>query len=370
MSQIQISGLSKRFGGRSGVIAADNLNLTVEKGEFLVLLGPSGCGKTTTLRCLAGLETPDEGSISFAGRRVFDAAAGIDLAPEKRNVGMIFQFYALWPHMTVRQNIEYPLRVRRLKQGLNEDWALDTARLVECEALLDRYPSQLSGGQQQRIAVARGLVARPDLVLFDEPLSNLDARLRDQVRSQIHELHGRLKFTAVFVTHDQAEALALGDRLAIMNRGRIEQLDTARRVFAEPATEYVANFIGMSNRFLFRMDEGRWSCSGAAASGIPPRCQALGPEFVARVREQDLRVLPEKQPAPEGAIALSATVVDVAYAGRHLDVSVAVGSERFYGQCPSDLPAAPEAGQRANIVFKPDAAAFYASDGRRAEISK
>jgi iron(III) transport system ATP-binding protein len=369
MSQIEITGLSKRFGGRSGVIAADNLNLTIEKGEFLVLLGPSGCGKTTTLRCLAGLETPDEGSISFAGQRVFDAAAGIDLAPDKRNIGMIFQFYALWPHMTVRQNIEYPLRARGLRQGLSEDWALATARLVECEALLERYPSQLSGGQQQRVAVARGLVARPDLVLFDEPLSNLDARLRDQVRSHIHELHSRLKFTAVFVTHDQAEALALGDRLAIMNRGRVEQLDTARRIFGGPASEYVANFIGMSNRFLFRSQDGQWSCSGRRASGISAPGQSIGTEFVARVREQDLHVLPGTPQAPTDAVALPATVIDVAYAGRYLDVAVAVGSDRFFGQCPSNLAAAPKTGEPATIFFRPDAAAFYRSDGGRVDLA-
>ena len=193
-----------------------------------MLLGPSGCGKTTTLRCLAGLETPGQGRIVFGDTTVFDAGKRVNLSPDKRRIGMVFQSYALWPHMTVRKNLAYPLKARKLREGLKWGWVEQTAELVDCASLLDRYPAQLSGGQQQRVALARGLVARPELVLFDEPLSNLDARLRDQVRAQIHELHGRLGFTAVFVTHDQSEALALGDRLAIMKHGKIEQYDTRK----------------------------------------------------------------------------------------------------------------------------------------------
>ena len=226
MSYVTIEGLNKHFAGKPPTTAIDDLDLEIEEGEFLVLLGPSGCGKTTTLRCLAGLETPSSGAISFGGRTVFDSGSRIDTSPDKRNLGMVFQSYALWPHMTVRKNIGYPLRARKIPKSECRGWVEDVAALVDCGQLLDRYPAQLSGGQQQRVALARGLVARPDLVLFDEPLSNLDARLRDQVRAQIHELHERLRFTAVFVTHDQREALALGDRLAIMKAGRIEQFDT------------------------------------------------------------------------------------------------------------------------------------------------
>ena len=182
---------------------------------------------------------------------MFDAARRLNLPPNKRSIGMVFQSYALWPHMKVRKNIAYPLKARKLKQGLREGWVEQAAAQVDCSALLDRYPAQLSGGQQQRVALARGLVARPELVLFDEPLSNLDARLRDQVRIEIHELHTRLGFTAVFVTHDQSEALALGDRLAIMKQGKIEQYDTPEQVYEQPASEYVAAFIGISNRLLF-----------------------------------------------------------------------------------------------------------------------
>ena len=192
MARTSIQGLCKLFKGNPPTTAADNLGLEIEEGEFLVLLGPSGCGKTTTLRCLAGLEAPDAGRISIGGKVVFDAAAGIEVAPDKRSIGMVFQSYALWPHMTVRKNIEYPLVVRKITQGQREGWAEQMAKLVNCETLLERYPGQMSGGQQQRISLARGLVARPDLLLLDEPLSNLDKLLRDQVRSQLHELHRRL----------------------------------------------------------------------------------------------------------------------------------------------------------------------------------
>src|SRR5207248_266841 len=213
----------------------------------------------------------DEGSVSFGGRSVFDASRRVNVPPDKRNVGMVFQSYALWPHMTVRKNISYPLRARRTRRDIARQWVAETASLVECENLLDRYPGQLSGGQQQRVALARGLVARPDLMLFDEPLSNLDARLREQVRTQIHELHERLEFTAVFVTHDQSEALALGDRLAIMRDGRVEQLDGPERIFEEPASEYVAEFIGMSNRLrLRRAPDGTWTLDAAAVTGAAP----------------------------------------------------------------------------------------------------
>ena len=234
MSRVVIERLTKRFEGKPPTVAVDDLTLEIEQGEFLVLLGPSGCGKTTTLRCLAGLESADEGVLTFGEQRVFDSASKLNLSPDRRSIGMVFQSYALWPHMTVRKNIAYPLQARKLRQGLAEGWVEEMAAVVDCGELLDRYPGQLSGGQQQRVALARGLVARPDLVLFDEPLSNLDARLREQVRNELAELHNRLGFTAVYVTHDQSEALALGDRLAIMRQGRIEQLGTPREVFASP----------------------------------------------------------------------------------------------------------------------------------------
>lgn len=247
MAHVTIRGLRKVFGGHPGTVAIDDVDLELQEGEFLVLLGPSGCGKTTTLRCIAGLETPDAGQISIGDAVVFDASDGRELPPDKCDIGMVFQAYGLWPHMTVRRNLAYPLKSRRSRKHARPEWVEETARMVDCSQLLDRYPAQLSGGQQQRVALARGLVARPAVVLFDEPLSNLDARLREQVRAELHRLHRDLRFTAVFVTHDQDEALALADRIAVMRAGAIEQIDTPERIFASPATEYVADFMGMTN---------------------------------------------------------------------------------------------------------------------------
>jgi len=316
--------------------AVDNLELEVEPGEFLVLLGPSGCGKTTTLRCIAGLETADEGSIAFGDRTVFDAAAGVNVAPNKRNIGMVFQSYALWPHMTVRKNIGYPLRARRVPRQTAAEWIEDVARLVDCSNLLDRYPGQLSGGQQQRVALSRGLVARPELVLFDEPLSNLDARLRDQVRAEIHELHARLGFTAVYVTHDQVEALALGDRLAIMRRGAIEQLGRPDEIFEEPATEYVAEFIGMSNRLLFERRDGGWTYEGALVEAGLGWLDTASSTVAARVRSEDVHLAPPGSATewPE-TISLPATVAASEFGGRHLDVVVNIGSTRVLSRIPA-----------------------------------
>ena len=271
MSYVTIEGLNKHFAGRPPTTAIDDLDLEIEEGEFLVLLGPSGCGKTTTLRCLAGLETPERRRhLASVGARSSTSASHVDLPPDKRNIGMVFQSYALWPHMTVRKNIGYPLRARRIRQEHLPGVGRGGGGARRLHPAARPLPGQLSGGQQQRVALARGLVARPDLMLFDEPLSNLDARLRDQVRTQIHELHARLRFTAVFVTHDQREALALGDRLAIMRAGQIEQFDTPEQVFEEPATEYVAGFIGMSNRLELQRQDGGWSLVGTPVTGELP----------------------------------------------------------------------------------------------------
>jgi iron(III) transport system ATP-binding protein len=336
VSSVSIRGLSKRFAGKPPTTAIDDLDLEIEPGEFLVLLGPSGCGKTTTLRCVAGLETADEGSIAFGDRPVFDAARGIDVPPNKRNIGMVFQSYALWPHMTVRKNVGYPLRARKIKGRQANEWIEEVARLVDTTNLLDRYPAQLSGGQQQRVALSRGLVARPDLVLFDEPLSNLDARLRELVRTEIHELHGRLEFTAVYVTHDQTEALALGHRLAIMRSGALEQLGRPDEIFEEPATEYVADFIGMSNRLVFERHESGWAYDGEPIDRDLSWLHTSSTEVIARTRSEDVHLAPPDTTTrwPE-TVALPATVVDSEFGGRHIDVVVTIGLTRVLSRIPA-----------------------------------
>lgn len=321
----RISGLTKSYGSH---VIVDDLDLEVEQGEFLVLLGPSGCGKTTTLRCLAGLETPEKGRIEFQGRTVFDASARTNVPAHKRNIGMVFQSYALWPNMTVRKNIAYPLKVRKMKEALSGGRVEEAAEMVDCGHLLDRYPAQLSGGQQQRIAVARGLVSRPELVLFDEPLSNLDARLRDTVRTEIHRLHESLGFGAVFVTHDQSEAFALGDKLAIMRAGRIEQLGTPQEVHDNPATDYVAEFIGMANRLeLHRSGEG-WRTQAGTDVTIErdlPDVEGL----VTRLWPDDVELHRDASSVPAHSVAIEATLLASEFGGRHYDVTVAAGPETF-----------------------------------------
>ena len=328
MSGFNVQGLSKHFGANTVV---DDLDLEVAEGEFVVLLGPSGCGKTTTLRCLAGLERPDAGSIRFGARTVFDDAHRIDVPTHKRNIGMVFQSYALWPHLSVRKNIGYPLKVRGMRDGLRGGAVERAAEMVDTQALLDRYPAQLSGGQQQRVAVARGLVAEPDLILFDEPLSNLDARLRDQVRTQIHQLHDKLGFSAVFVTHDQSEAFALGDRLAIMKAGRLEQLDTPQEVFDEPASEYVAAFIGMGNRLELTRSESGWSVASGEPLDLGGRTpsRTAGDVVVARLRSEDLHLRRTPDDGPGHHVVLPATLVTKEFGGRHYDVLVDVGGQQL-----------------------------------------
>jgi iron(III) transport system ATP-binding protein len=363
VANVSIRSLSKRFGGKNPTTAIDALDLEVEPGEFLVLLGPSGCGKTTTLRCIAGLETAEEGAIAFGDRAVFDAEQRINVPPNKRNIGMVFQSYALWPHMTVRKNIGYPLRTRRVRRDQANEWIEEIAKLVDTSQLLDRYPSQLSGGQQQRIALARGLVARPELVLFDEPLSNLDARLRDQVRSEIHELHGRLGFTAVYVTHDQVEALALGDRLAIMRDGTIEQLAAPEQIFEEPASEYVAGFIGMANRLVFERTDGAWTLGGDPVGGDLDPVAGGSTIVTARTRAEDVRLIPTHDDAPSHAVSFPATIVDSEFGGRHLDVVVTVGGVRVLARIPAGerggWARTLEPGQSVQAYVQPREIAFY-----------
>jgi len=240
MVKIRLDNVTKRFGS---VVAVDNLSLEVGRGEFFTLLGPSGCGKTTVLRIVAGFYTPDEGRVFFDDKDV------TTLPPFKRNTGMVFQTYALWPHMSVFDNVAYGLRVRKVPRSEIRKRVLDVLRLVGLEEFEKRFPSQLSGGQQQRVALARALVIEPDILLLDEPLSNLDAKLRIQTRTEIKKLQKKLKITTVYVTHDQEEALCISDRVAVMNRGVVHQIGAPTKVYERPADSFVANFIGAVNFF-------------------------------------------------------------------------------------------------------------------------
>ncbi len=234
-AEIEVLNLKKKFGR---VIAIKNINLKIKKGEFLVLLGPSGCGKTTTLRCIAGLEKPDEGKIFINEKDV------TNLPPSKRNLSMVFQNYAVFPHMTVRKNIEFGLRIKKFDKEEIENRVKKSAELLKIDELLERYPSQLSGGQRQRVAIARAIATHPEILLLDEPLSNLDALLRLKMRAELKKLHRDTGTTTVYVTHDQVEALSLGDRIAVMFDGEIVQIDTPRRIYDFPVNVKVGGFIG------------------------------------------------------------------------------------------------------------------------------
>lgn len=244
MSELVIQKLAKHFGD---VKAIDNIDLTVRDGEFLTLLGPSGCGKSTTLFAIAGLDTPTSGRISVGGKAFYDDDAGLVVPPERRNCGLVFQSYALWPHMTVGDNLAFPLKIRKIGKAERNRRIDDALALVEMESYKHRFPHELSGGQQQRVALARTIVFEPAILLLDEPLSNLDAKLRIRARGWLRELQQRLKITTIYVTHDQTEALAMSDRIAVMNKGSIAQLATPEEVFTRPASAFVADFIGSSN---------------------------------------------------------------------------------------------------------------------------
>lgn len=247
MTELRLSGVSKRYGtgrGAADAVALDTIDLTVRDGEFYTLVGPSGCGKTTTLRLIAGFEEPTTGSVSFDGEEM------TNVEPEHRDVGVVFQSYALFPHMSVAENVGYGLRFRDPPDGMTVDERVaELLDLVDLPAMGDREPDQLSGGQRQRVALARALAPAPDLLLLDEPLSALDAQLREFLRRKIAEIQSDLGITTVYVTHDQEEALAISDRVAVMNGGQIEQVSTPQDLYREPSTRFVAEFIGDNNVF-------------------------------------------------------------------------------------------------------------------------
>lgn len=244
MDKIRVINLSKHYGK---VVAADNVTLSVGEKEFFSLLGPSGCGKSTVLRCVAGLEEPTGGEIYIGATRVNSTAAGIIVPTEFRPIGMVFQNYAIWPHMTVHDNVAYPLKLKKLPMETIETKLKDALHIVGLERLADRYPSQLSGGEQQRVALARALIKEPEVLLLDEPLSNLDAKLREQMRFELKDLQRRTGIPILYVTHDQTEALAMSNRLAVMNAGRIVQIGAPDEIYTHPADRFVADFIGLMN---------------------------------------------------------------------------------------------------------------------------
>jgi iron(III) transport system ATP-binding protein len=297
MAAIALEGLFKSYGATPVV---RGLSLDVREGELVSLLGPSGCGKTTTLRMLAGLEHPDSGVIRIGGETV--AGPGVRVPPEKRGLGMVFQSYAVWPHRSVEENVAYPLTLRRVAKAEVASRVREALRWVRLEALGTRRPHELSGGQLQRVALARALVSGPRVLLLDEPLSNLDAALREELRAEIAALRARLGTTMVFVTHDQGEALALSDRIAVMNRGVIEQVDAPERLYREPATPFVAGFVGGANVFAGEARAGAFHIErGDTVFRLPAGLEGeAGPRTLV-VRPEDLEVGEEGTALPLSA---------------------------------------------------------------------
>lgn len=253
--EIRLVNITKSFGDRKVI---NNVDLTIKSGSFTTLLGPSGCGKTTLLRIISGLETPDIGEIYFGDKCVFSSKKGINIPPEKRELGFVFQDFALWPHLTVYENVAFGLRAAKKTDDLDRK-VKEALHAVQLDDFLKRYPHQLSGGQQQRVAFARAIVIEPECILFDEPLSALDALLREEMRTELKELMNKYKITAVFVTHDQIEAMSMSDKIAVLHEGVVDQYAEPVEVYEKPSTEFVAKFVGSSNwideKHMFRPEK-------------------------------------------------------------------------------------------------------------------
>jgi iron(III) transport system ATP-binding protein len=332
MTELVVENLSKHFGD---VKAIDGISLTVADGEFLTLLGPSGCGKSTTLFAIAGLDTPTGGVIRAGSNTFFDAANGIVVPPEKRNCGLVFQSYALWPHMTVEQNLAFPLRIRKVGAAERSRRIGEALALVEMETYARRYPHELSGGQQQRVALARTLVFEPTLLLLDEPLSNLDAKLRIRARNWLKDLQERLKITTIYVTHDQIEALAMSDRIAVMNKGEIVQLTTPQEIYTRPCGAFVADFIGSSNfikaKLVSRDSDGTARVSimeGPSISAVWAPAVQPGTEVLVAVRPEHVR-LTTKKPANGAANLLPGRITGRSYLGARYQYAIEVNGTLF-----------------------------------------
>ncbi len=343
LSSVTLSKLTKHFGSLQVVHGID---LDIAEGEFVVLLGPSGCGKTTTLRMVAGLEDASGGEIRIGGRLVND------VAPKDRKIAMVFQNYALYPHMTVRQNMEFALKPQRLAAAEVESRIGDVSRMLGLDALMQRRPAQLSGGQRQRVAMGRAMVRTPEVFLFDEPLSNLDAKLRTQVRIEIAKLHKQLGTTSIYVTHDQVEAMTLADKIVIMKDGAIEQVGTPEEVFSRPRNLFVATFIGSPAMNLIparvASENGRPVLVGDAIALPVPEGVTLsaGRQVTIGVRPSDVVIL------PEGATGGHAATVEVTeYLGVEALVALRIGSQELMAQTAAALR--PVRDSRVRIDFAP-----------------
>ena len=313
---ISIRDLVKVY-GQSTVIKG--ISFDVADGEFVTLLGPSGCGKTTTLRCLAGLDTIDGGEIRINEQLVSDTATGVFVPPHERNLGMVFQSYAVWPHLTVAQNVAFPLTVRGVRETSEAvKWALDIVGMYE---LANRRPSELSGGQQQRVALARAIAGKPQVLLFDEPLSNLDARLRDRTRAEISRIQRELKVPAIYVTHDQTEALSMSDRIIVMSAGLTIQDGTPKQIYHQPVNRFVADFIGNANFLRVQQQGAQWALPDGTTLSVCPETKHLqGDKITALIRPEAIQVEHQALAQSHPDInRVTGTVLSSVFLGQHIE---------------------------------------------------
>src|SRR4051794_30264664 len=359
MASVRLKHLDKQYA--NGFHAVRDVSLDIADGEFMVLVGPSGCGKSTTLRMVAGLEETTGGEIFIGDRRVNN------VAPGERDIAMVFQNYALYPHMSVRQNMAFGLKMRRTPKAEIEKRVNETAAILSLETLLDRRPRELSGGQRQRVALGRAIVREPKVFLFDEPLSNLDAKLRVQMRAEIARLHLRLKTTIIYVTHDQVEAMTLGDRIVLMDRGVIQHVDTPMNIYQRPANQFVASFIGSpamnfipgnveGGSFRFAQTNGDQTATVAVGNAVPGGPVTLG------VRPEDL-IAGEESSGSSGRFAT--VVLDVVeHMGHETMAHFALAGNQHVARLPATARVQP--GDKLPLSIRPGAYhLFAADDGRR-----
>lgn len=333
-STVTVSHLTKRFGD---VTAVDDVSYEVGEREFFTLLGPSGCGKTTTLRCVAGLESADEGEIRIGGEPVFRSRPPVDVPTHRRAIGMVFQSYAVWPHMNVFQNIGYPLKIRGVARAAIAERVESVLDMLEMPGLGQRMPSQLSGGQQQRVALGRALAVEPRVLLLDEPLSNLDAKLREQMRAELKRIQRNTALPILYVTHDQTEALAMSDRIAVMSQGRVHQLDTPSEIYSRPATRFVLDFIGSVNYLpcsVGACENGHVSLSVAGGGQLRvPRPERMpdSPSAELAVRPEDLILVSGEEDGLDARVELRS------FLGESFEYHLRVGDRTVRARTDKDV---------------------------------
>jgi len=372
MSAVELVGLRKSY---ADVTVLDDFSLRANQGELVTLLGPSGCGKTTTLRCVAGLERAERGEIHIAERLVACPERRVFLPPNRRDIGMVFQSYALWPHMSVFGNVAYPLRVRGRDRRERNQAVMEILELVGMDRYAPRPVTELSGGQQQRVALARAMVARPAVLLFDEPLSNLDAKLRREMRREIRAAHDRSGGTSIYVTHDQEEAITLSDRIVVIRGGKIEQVGTPREIYTEPATRFVADFIGFDNLLSATVTEVRGGSTGVrlvSAAGPVWTSKGIscapGTQVVLAARADDLEIGPLGSPGSSsgGQVAgpaVHGVIRSRTYAGGRVEYLVAANGAQVVVRAPeAGADGLMGVGSQVSVRFPADAAVLVADE--------